>query len=672
MLKSEPTSNIAADPAPGPAITGIQSSAGRRFPIGAEVRPGGVHFRVWAPRSRSLHVVLERGPGAAHGPREVALIVEGQGYHAGLVPGAAAGTCYRFRLDHGTSLYPDPASRFQPEGPEGPSRVEDPAAFSWTDQGWRGVRIEGQVIYEMHVGTFSPEGTWAAATNELPGLADLGITLIELLPVAEFAGSFGWGYDGVDLFAPTRLYGEPHDFRRFVDRAHALGIGVILDVVYNHLGPRGNVLPVFSEDYFSRERTTDWGEAINFDGDNAGPVREFYLTNAAYWIDELHLDGLRVDATQDIHDASDEHILAALTRRARAAAAGRDIVLIGENEPQNPWLVRAPERGGYGMDAVWNDDFHHSAMVALTGRNEAYYSDYLGCPQELLSAVKWGYLFQGQRYIWQAKARGRSALDVAPARYVNYLQNHDQIANSGRGQRCHMLTSPGRYRAMMALLLLGPGTPMLFQGQEFAASSRFCFFADHPGALAVSVSAGRKEFLSQFRSLATAEMQERLPDPGERATFLLSKLDPGERERHGEALALTRDLLRLRREDPVFRRQQPRCVDGAVLGAEALVLRFFAASDPGSQLMGQLTDQLTGEDRLLILNLGRDLHLIPAPEPLLAPPEDRCWTVLWSSEDPRYGGNGTPPLETEDGWRLPGHAAVVLAPTLVAEAAPHG
>ena len=611
------------------------------FPLGARCVPdGGVQFRVWAPKRRQVEVVLDGG-------RTHELAPEGGGYFSGYVPAARAGMLYRYRLDGEDPPYPDPASRFQPDGPHGPSQIVDPTTFAWTDDNWQGVKLQGQVVYEMHIGTFTPEGTWVAAAEQLPELADLGVTLIEVMPVAEFPGRFGWGYDGVDLFAPTRLYGTPDDMRRFVDRAHALGVGVILDVVYNHFGPDGNSLTQFADDYFTDRYETEWGEPINFDGPGAGPVREFFLTNAASWIEEYHLDGLRLDATQNIYDSSPDHILAALARRTRAAARGRSIILIAENEPQHTRLVRPPEEGGYGLDALWNDDFHHSAAVALTGRNEAYYSDYLGSPQELISALKYGYLYQGQWYTWQKKGRGTPAFGLPPAAFITYIQNHDQIANSGRGQRCHERTSPGRYKALTALLLLGPGTPMLFQGQEFAASSPFYYFADHHAELAQQVRRGRAAFLAQFPSLAAPEMQTCFPDPADPATFARCKLDLGERTRHAGLYALHRDLLRLRRTDPVFQRQRPGGLDGAVLAPEAFALRFFGDA---------------GDDRLLVVNLGRDLDLRPMPEPLLAPPPARCWRVLWSSEDPRYGGCGMPPLPAAGSWRIPGHAAVVLSP----------
>ncbi|MBI1895363.1 MAG: malto-oligosyltrehalose trehalohydrolase [Acidobacteria bacterium] len=617
-------------------------AATRRLPIGAEVVAGaGVHFRVWAPLRKRVEVVLERAGSA------VELTAEAGGYYSGSAPDARHGTRYRFRLDGG-GMFPDPASRFQPEGPHGPSEVVDPALFRWTDQAWPGVELAGQVIYELHAGTFTPEGTWQAAARELPALADLGITLVEMMPVADFAGRFGWGYDGVNLFAPSRLYGAPGDLRAFIDRAHAFGIGVVLDVVYNHFGPDGNYIGEYARDYVTSRRRTDWGEAINYDGENSGPVREFVLANAGYWIGEYHFDGLRLDATQNVYDDSGEHILAAIARRAREAAGGRGIVISAENEPQQARLVRPAHAGGYGIDAVWNDDFHHSARVALSGHNDAYYSDYLGKPQELISAMKYGFLYQGQWYNWQRKRRGTPALDVEPAHLIHFLENHDQIANSARGWRLHQFASPGRLRAMTALLLLGPATPLLFQGQEFASSRPFLYFADLNPEISDLVRRGRRKFLSQFRALKLEEMRGRLSDPCDPATFERSKLDHAERDRNLEAYRLHRNLLRLRREQPVFRQQRRGGLDGAVLSESAFALRFFG----GEQ-----------DHRLLIVNLGVDLRLDPAPEPLLAPPEGCAWRILFSTEHPDYGGSGTPAVDREgENWRIPGEAAVVLMP----------
>ncbi|MBI2869249.1 MAG: malto-oligosyltrehalose trehalohydrolase [Chloroflexi bacterium] len=613
----------------------------RRFPIGAELVPGGAHFRVWAPRRRAVQVVLEKNVSD--------LSPEGDGYFSGLAPGVKDGDRYRLRLDGGEA-FPDPASRFQPEGPLGPSQVVDPDRFPWTDGAWPGLKLEGQVIYEMHIGTFAGEGTFQAAAEQLPTLADDGITAVEVMPVNEFAGRFGWGYDGVDLYAPTRLYGGPDDFRRFVDRAHALGLGVILDVVYNHLGPVGNFLKQFSGAYFTDRYENDWGEAVNFDGEDSGPVREFFFENAAYWIQEYHIDGLRLDATHAIYDTSPTHIVADISRRAREAAGKRPVIVIAENESQQAYMAWPLDKGGYGVDALWNDDFHHAARVALTGHSTGYYSDYRGRPQELISAVKRGYIYQGQCYSWQNKRRGTPALGLKPATFVLCIQNHDQIANSANGQRIHQMTIPGRCRAMTALLLLAPGTPMLFQGQEFAASSPFLYFSDVAPELAPVIREGRARFLSQFPNLAAPEMKDWFTDPASPAAFERCKLAFSERVTHAAVYRMHRDLLRMRREDPVFSRQTGE-LDGAVLGASAFVLRFFAPEG----------------DRLLLINLAGDLRLDPAPEPLLAPPEGRLWEMMWSSEDPRYGGSGTPPPEGPRNWFLTGESALVMR-----AAEPHG
>ncbi len=309
----------------------------------------------------------------------------------------------------------------------------------------------------------------------------------------------------------------------------------------------------FAGAYFSRTYQNEWGSAVNFDGPASGPVREFYLANVRYWIEEFHLDGYRIDATQAIHDSSPEHILAAIGRAAREAAGRRGVAIIGESEPQNAQMVRPVDAGGFGMEALWNDDFHHSAMVRLTGHNEAYYSDYLGLATEFVALLKWGFLYQGQFYSWQNGPRGTAAFDLPAAAFIHYLQNHDQIANSRAGERIHQLTSPGRLRAMAALWLLAPQTPLLFQGQEFAASAPFQFFLDSPAEHAAAVAGGRGRFLAQFPSLATAEVQQRLPDPADPATFRRCKLDLTERKAHAPVYALHRDLLRLRRSDGIDR-----------------------------------------------------------------------------------------------------------------------
>jgi maltooligosyltrehalose trehalohydrolase len=616
----------------------VTTECARRYPVGAETNREGSHFRVWAPIRSRVEVVIEGG-------RDFELASENGGYFAGFAEGIHEGTRYRFRIDGGPALYPDPASRFQPDGPHGPSQIVDSSSFIWTDGGWSGLTSEGQVLYEIHVGTFTPEGTWAAAAALLPELAALGVTAVAVMPVGDFPGGFGWGYDGTCLYAPTRLYGTPTDFRRFVDAAHSQGLGVILDVVYNHFGPDGNYMREFAPQFFSTRHKTLWGEAFNFDGPDSGPVREFFISNAAYWIDEFHLDGLRLDATQAIYDDSPEHILSAIACKAREVAGRRSVFLMGENDALDTNLVRSLESGGCGLDGLWNDDLHHTARVALIGRREGYYMDFRGKPQEFISAAKWGFLYQGQQYRWQKRRRGRPAFDIPRQRFVTFIENHDQIANSGRGQRLHQLTSPARLRAVTSYLLLIPSTPMLFQGQEFASSRPFLFFADHHPDLAAMVLQARRDTMRKFRSQAGADAIRLMPDPADPATFDRCKLDPAERSSRPEWIALHKDLIVLRKSDPAFR--VTTAFDGAILGETTFVLRFFVPACG---------------DRLLVVNLGADLHLDPAPEPLLAPPGiGMQWYTLWSSEDPKYGGQGTAPLDTDENWQIPGEAAVVLA-----------
>ncbi len=607
------------------------------YPAGAQLDEKGAHFRVWAPDRRNLSVII--------GDAEYPLSQDTSGYFHGNVPTAQTGEVYGFRVD-GHGPFPDPASRFQPQGPHGLSQLIDASKFKWSDKSWKGIELPGQVIYEMHIGTFTQEGMWRSAMERLPELLDLGVTVLEVMPVADFVGTFGWGYDGVNLFAPTRNYGTPDDFRAFVNRAHELNLSVILDVVYNHVGPDGNFLPRYSEAYFAKQHKTDWGEAINFYAENSGPVREYFVSNAAYWIAEFHLDGLRLDATQNIYDESNEHILEVVVREARRAAGSRKIIVVGENEPQQVRLIRSPAQGGYGIDALWNDDFHHSAMVAATGKRGAYYTDYLGNSQELCSAIKYGFLYQGQWYSWQKKRRGTALFGTDPASMINFLQNHDQVANSARGLRLHELTATGTAKALTALFLLAPSTPMIFQGQEFAASAKFLFFADQKPEIAELVRKGRAEFLSQWRNLALGEMG--LDDPAARETFEKCILDWSERETHAEVLALHRDLIRLRKSDPIFSRQD-RNFDGAVLSRDSFILRFFS--------------QDFRDDRLLVINLGREINFSPSPEPLLAPPANSEWQLLWSSDHPKYGGDSTAPLDSDLNWVIPARCAAALRAT---------
>ncbi len=613
--------------------------------IGAIPSAQGTRFCVWAPIAKSVAMAVE-GREA-----QFQLEPEGEGYFSGTIPNVRAGVRYKFSLDGGET-FPDPASRYQPQGPHGVSEVVDPSTYPWseTEADWAGISLDGQVLYELHMGTFTPEGSYLGAISQFPRLRDLGITVIECMPISEFSGKVGWGYDGVSLFAPFHHYGSPDDLRRMIDAAHQNGLGVILDVVYNHLGPEGNYLAKYSRNYFSRENT-EWGDAINFDGEHSAPVREFFLANARHWISEYHFDGLRLDATQSIHDNGSHgvHILAEIQSEVRTAAGNRKTIVVAENEPQDRRLICKIEQQGYGLDAVWNDDFHHSAVVALTGRREAYFSDHLGRPQEFISAAKYGYLYQGQYYAWQSQTRGTSSLGISPRAFITFLENHDQVANFGRALRLRLVSSAARYRAMTALWLLSPGTPMFFQGQEYGAETPFYYFAGHTGELAKAVSEGRAKFMLQFANQDTPEMRAYFKNPEDPMTFNESRLDPTEQGRHPEIVQLHTDLLALRRSDPVLNSSVNVPIDGAVLGENCFVMRYLTP---------------THDDRLLIVSLGTGIDLPHLPEPLVAPPAGHQWQVVWSSESPEYGGSGSYVPSRFGAWHITGECTQLLVPVV--------
>ncbi len=614
----------------------------RRFAIGAEVGSEGAHFRVFAPAHQRVEVV-ERELGSEAPGRAHALERDSAGYHAGLVRDLRAGRSYSFRLGDDAALYPDPASRFQPEGPHGPSELVDPCAYTWRAPAPPAPR--SRVLYELHIGTFTEEGSYRAAIPELARLSELGITTLEVMPLAEFPGRFGWGYDGVDLWAPFHGYGSPDDLRAFVDAAHAAGLGVILDVVYNHVGPDGNYLARFAPGYFTDRHRNDWGEGLDFDGPSAGPVREFFRENARYWCEEFRFDGLRLDATQAIRDDSARHFVADIVSAARAGGQDRTpIYVCAENDAQETRVVAPQEVGGFGCDAAWNDDFHHAARVALTGRREAYYHDFTGSSQELLSALRWGYLYQGQHYASLGKQRGQPVLDFGAHHFVTYLQNHDQISAGRTGTRLGKLANPSAVRALTTAWLLAPSTPLLFQGQEYDASTPFLFFADHEPALAKLVARGRREFLMQFQSIESDGERAALDDPASPETFAKCKLDPLERRRNTRALAFHGELLRLRRDDAVFGSQRVE-LEGACLGPTAFLLRFRAEEG----------------ERLVVVNLGPDLLPASLAEPLLAPPAGASWQLIFASEDPRYGGEGQRTPHVQGKWALTATSASVFA-----------
>ena len=609
---------------------------------GATVDARGVSFRVWAPHIHRVEVIFSLAE-----QKTLELSRDSDGFHAGRAPGVRAGALYGYRID-GAGPYPDPYSRFQPAGPHGPSMTVDPTVYAWQDHEWRGLHATRQIVYELHIGTFTPEGTFAAAAEQLGALQRLGVTCVELMPVNEFAGRWGWGYDGVDLFAPFHLYGTPDTLRAFVDSAHRVGLGVVLDVVYNHVGADGNYLPHFSQDYFTEKYANDWGKTFNY---SLEPVRRFAIDNAAAWIREYHMDGLRLDATQSIHDPGHPALLAAISRETRAAAHPRTIVLSAEDYLQRAELLVPVEEGGAGLDQLWNDDFHHSSRVALTGNRGGYFRHYRGSAQELLSTLKHGFLFQGQFDAWKGENRGSSALHHSKSAFVSFTQNHDQVANTLYGRRLGKLTSPGRARAVTAALLLGPHTPLLFMGQEFDSSSLFAYFADYEGKVAEQLWATRKREIEVFEQYASAAAQAVILDPCAPDTFLRSKLNFHERESHAATYRLYQDLLVLRREDAVLSRRPLPRLDGAVLGDQAFVLRWFDAE---------------GADRLLLVNFGGESERRAVAEPLLAPPARRSWLRKWSSEDPRYDGMGSAEPVSDTGWILQAETASFLVAELSA------
>ncbi|MBI3977499.1 MAG: malto-oligosyltrehalose trehalohydrolase [Chloroflexi bacterium] len=613
--------------------------------MGAAVVPGeGVRFTVWAPNATRVDVEIETAGGPIHCP----LAEEDGGIFAGLVPGLDAGALYRYRLD-GSHAYPDPYSRCQPHGVHGPSVVVDPGTFGWSDADWHGLGREGLVIYECHVGTATPHGTFEGLAQELSELKRLGISAIEIMPVADFPGRRGWGYDGVDLFAPKAGYGGPLDLKLFVDEAHRHGLGVILDVVYNHLGPDGNYLAAYAREYFTDRYRTPWGDALNFDGPGSRWVRHFVVQNALYWIHEYHVDGLRVDATHAIFDAGPVHILAELTERVRASLPpGRRAVLIAEDNRNDVRFLLPVDAGGLGFDAVWADDFHHAIHAALTGERDGYYEDYRGTLDEVARAIAGGFLYQGEYSPHFGRLRGTPSGDRPASQFVFHLQSHDQVGNRAFGERLNHLVPLDTYRAVSALLLLVPETVMLFQGQEFAATSPFLYFTDHNPDLGRLVREGRRREFAGFAAFADPARREAIPDPQAPATFERSRLHLAERQHHAGVYRLYRDLLGLRRTDPVLAAQDRRSLIAAAVTPAVLALRR----------------RLGDDDRLLLVNLGEAIRLSPAQHSALTGTGGR--QIRWHSNAAAYRAAnesaGEPAIGAlpEEGIDLPARCAVLI------------
>jgi maltooligosyltrehalose trehalohydrolase len=526
----------------------------------------GARLRICAPGAATVDAWVGSGP-----PQPLTRVSED--VFEGHVPGARAGDRYRLQRD-GSPSWPDPCSRWQPEGVHGPSMLVDPGAFDWTDQGWRGVPRHRLAIYELHVGTFTPAGTFAAAADGLPAIAELGVTAIELMPVAAFPGARNWGYDGAALFSPSERYGHPDQLRALVDRAHALGLAVLLDVVYNHLGPDGAYLAAWMPTIFTDRHRSPWGRGINLDGPGSTEVRRLICDNALHWLLDYHIDGLRLDATHALTDESDEHILAQLSREVAAAVTGREVHLIAEDERNLDTLLLETERGGYGMTGVWADDFHHPVRRHLASDHEAWFADFQGSMDEIATAVREGWVFSGQHAAHHGGPRGTSPAGVPIEASVICLQNHDQVGNRAHGERLHHQIDLDAWLAATTLLLMAPETPLLFMGQEWAASTPFMFFTDHEGELAGHVSAGRRQEFGRFSAFADPAARDRIPDPQGVETFERSVLQWEERlaPPHASVLAQTATLLSIRNAHVSARPRSRTGVRCAAVGPRSLWL----------------------------------------------------------------------------------------------------
>jgi maltooligosyltrehalose trehalohydrolase len=525
------------------------------MPFGAAVQPGGgCRFRLWAPGAARVELAL----GDAGAPALLPMRAHEGGWHERVVGEAGPGTRYRFRLPSGL-VVPDPASRANPGDVHGASEVVDPAAYEWRDGDWTGRPWEEAVVYEMHVGTFTGPGTFAAARDRLPELAALGITAVEMMPVADFPGSRNWGYDGVLPFAPDSAYGSPADLKAFVERAHGLGMMVLLDVVYNHFGPEGNYLAGYAPDFFNPAHATPWGAAINFDGPGCATVRRFFVHNALYWVEEFGFDGLRIDAVHAIRDGSRPDIIEAIARALRdGPGQSRRVHLVLENDRNESRRLSRGTRGEpLAGTAQWNDDVHHFIHVLATGERDGYYADYAEAPVAgLARALAEGFGWQGEPSAFRdGERRGEPSAHLPPVAFVDFLQTHDQVGNRTFGERIHALSDPVKERAALACVLLSPHVPMLFMGEEWAASTPFLFFCDFGPDLARAVSEGRRREFGRFAAFEDEAARARIPDPGAPETFARSKLRWAERDSgpHAERLALVKELLACRRRHLVPR-----------------------------------------------------------------------------------------------------------------------
>jgi maltooligosyltrehalose trehalohydrolase len=581
---------------------------------GALAQPdGSVRWRVWAPKAGRVDLVLINDAGKQARPLEP----EGRGYFAGTVPDVPEGQRYAFRLDGGPER-PDPASLWQPDGVHRPSAVVRPERFAWTDRDWKGVRREDLVLYEVHVGTFTPEGTFEAIIPRLPGLRRLGVTALELMPVGQFPGTRNWGYDGVHPYAAQNSYGGPRGLQRLVDACHAAGLAVFLDVVYNHLGPEGNYLAEFGP-YFTDRYRTFWGAALNYDGAGSDGVRDFVLDNVRTWLQEFHVDGLRLDAVHAIFDFSPVHILRAIKEADDDVGrrVGRAVHVIAESDLNDVRLLLPPERGGYGLDAQWSDDFHHTVHAYLTREQHGYYQDF-GQAQDLARVLQETFLYAGEYSPYRGRRHGAPVGDLSGDRFVVSIQNHDQVGNRALGERLAVLLRPPARRLAASLLLLSPHLPLIFMGEEYGEERPFLFFCSFEDPqLARNVREGRR------REFAAFAWQGEVPDPQSEETFAASRLSWAwpEGSAHAGLRRLYVDLLAARRSWPALRDFAHRTVRLLTKGDTAIVLEMIRGA--GGEQAGKTVQVYC--------------NLTDAPQALPENAADGA-QLLFSSEAAAYGG----------------------------------
>jgi maltooligosyltrehalose trehalohydrolase len=580
--------------------------------LGAAVTDEGVRFTAWAPNVSSVSLVImgEKEPHRMN--------AEEGGYYSTFVRGLGPGKRYRYLLNEGRAR-PDPVSRSQPEGVHGPSEVVDPNAFRWEDQHWKGVPLEEMILYEIHTGTFTREGTFDTIIPLLDYLKnDLGVTAIELMPVAQFPGGRNWGYDGTYLFAPQNSYGGPGALKRLVNACHRIGLGVILDVVYNHLGPEGNYLGEYAP-YFTDRYRTPWGPALNFDGPMSDEVREFVIDNALYWMTEYHVDGLRIDAVHGIFDFSARHILDEIRDSVlqEARKMGRHMIVIAESDLNDVRVINPPSKGGYGLDAQWNDDFHHCLHTILTGERHGYYQDFWEFNQ-FVKALQEGFVYSGQYSPYRRRRHGSSSKHLPPSRFVVFSQNHDQVGNRLKGDRLSTLVSLEALKLAAGIVLLSPNIPLLFMGEEYGEEAAFQYFVSHSDEGVIdAVRKGRKKEFSAFR------WGEDIPDPQDETAFLRSKIHPGLRHngRNRILFECYKALIRLRKEIPSFSVHDKRRMDIKAFDKEKIVL----------------IEREGEEDRTLCVFNFHD-----GPSKVKTTVEKGIWKKVFASAPEDRGGNVAP------------------------------